>query len=633
MGITGAWLVAVVVAGVVVALIVLRAAWARHLRRYGVGPVDVVPPSNGTGESDDLVRPLAQAAVIVSRLAGDGLYPAPALPSGAMATGLIDVVQASPISEARWIGTILSYLKDSFARRPTGFRLAGTLLRGDESPSCGYLAQMSAVGNAADPEVRTFWEDSYEAAAERVAGFAYAVAVRARDRATSPVWANWVSSDGTSIMHYQHGLDFEHRADVKAAEGRIIGRLRAQATEQYELAAMGEPDQALVRLRYANVQERADNWVAALSVYYRESEKWPELFDARYRLGIVLSFATKVHSQIEALRRTRVSLEEQRSKLDFMNQLYARHYRDPGVTFGTAAMTRTIAQEELVTLHRETSWFGCLRTWTESLLPAHNYRRARHELAALARPWSRVRLLRRYTTQTAIYCTQLGDRVMRDRDYPRLAWKRLILGRLAMQPSRRRIRRYLAWWRPQNWQLRYNVTCCYSRLLALNEQLQDEVRSVNTGIQGRARRPPLLRGTSSDEWLQILGNVHNVVRGALGQLNSGFLEALFRPRVSRTRIRLHEVTTALTSEIRHGRSDRADAGKLQTSGQAWSDQTMRVLEWTHRELEKRAMEQLSRAFREAGEHLEVAWIRDDPDLEALRHTPDMTDWLLRFGSA
>jgi hypothetical protein len=60
---------------------------------------------------------------------------------------------------------------------------------------------------------------------------------------------------------------------------------------------------------------------------------------------------------------------------------------------------------------------------------------------------------------------------------------------------------------------------------------------------------------------------------------------------------------------------------------------MRVLEWTHRELEKRAMEQLSRAFREAGEHLEVAWIRDDPDLEALRHTPDMTDWLLRFGSA
>jgi len=87
-------------------------------------------------------------------------------------------------------------------------------------------------------------------------------------------------------MHYQHGLDFEHRADVKAAEGRIIGRLRAQATEQYELAAMGEPDQALVRLRYANVQERADNWVAALSVYYRESEKWPELFDARYRLGL-----------------------------------------------------------------------------------------------------------------------------------------------------------------------------------------------------------------------------------------------------------------------------------------------------------------------------------------------------------
>jgi len=68
----------------------------------------------------------------------------------------------------------------------------------------------------------------------------------------------------------------------------------------------------------------------------------------------------------------------------------------------------------------------------------------------------------------------------------------------------------------------------YSRLLALNEQLQDEVRSVNTGIQGRARRPPLLRGTSSDEWLQILGNVHNVVRGALGQLNSGFLGSAFQ---------------------------------------------------------------------------------------------------------
>ena len=286
MGITGAWLIAVVVVGVVVALLVLRVAWARHLRRYRVGPVDVVPPSNGTGEADDLVRPLAQAAVIVSRLAGDGLYPAPALPSGAMATGLVDVVQASPISEARWIGTILSYLKESFARQPLGFRLTGTLLRGDEPPSCGYLAQMSAVGHAADPEVRTFWEDSYEAAAERVAGSAYAVAVRARDRATSPVWANWVSSDGTSIMHYQHGLDFEHRADVKAAEGRPIGRLRAQATEQYELAAMGEPDQALVRLRYANVQERADNWVAALSVYYPDRRSGPNSLMLDTALGL-----------------------------------------------------------------------------------------------------------------------------------------------------------------------------------------------------------------------------------------------------------------------------------------------------------------------------------------------------------
>jgi len=146
---------------------------------------------------------------------------------------------------------------------------------------------MSAVGNAADPEVRTFWEDSYEAAAERVAGFAYAVAVRARDRATSPVWANWVSSDGTSIMHYQHGLDFEHRADVKAAEGRIIGRLPRPGNGAIRTRSDG-PNQIkpLCVCDYANVQERADNWVAALSVYYENQRSGPNSLMLDTALGL-----------------------------------------------------------------------------------------------------------------------------------------------------------------------------------------------------------------------------------------------------------------------------------------------------------------------------------------------------------
>jgi len=141
------------------------------------------------------VRPLAQAAVIVSRLAGTVFT----------LHLLFERCNGDRLDRRRSSESNLRGALDwDDPQLPQGlictttdrFRLAGTLLRGDESPSCGYLAQMSAVGNAADPEVRTFWEDSYEAAAERVAGFAYAVAVRARDRATSPVWANWVSSDG-----------------------------------------------------------------------------------------------------------------------------------------------------------------------------------------------------------------------------------------------------------------------------------------------------------------------------------------------------------------------------------------------------------------------------------------------------
>jgi hypothetical protein len=275
-----------------------------------------VVPLNGTDEPDTEARPAARAAEITARLAGGDLFPAPAVPSGAMATGFIDVVETSPLPQARWLGTLLRQLRVILSWRPPGFRLTGTTpQRGPARVRCTAVSAWSPR----DLAVHTFWYDSYERAAEAVAGFAYATAIRARDRRCTPIWRSWMTTDGISVTHYQRGLEAEHEADATAArafrrqqiaaaldpkhglpepedkqlkedESKIAAR-REAALEEYGKAASAEPDQALVRMRIANLHERKADWASALLIYLRECERWPLMFDARYRFPIVLGFA------------------------------------------------------------------------------------------------------------------------------------------------------------------------------------------------------------------------------------------------------------------------------------------------------------------------------------------------------
>ncbi len=480
------WLRLVVSVGLVVLVLLALAGWARWRRRCRVGPIDVVVPLNGTDEPDTEARPAARAAEITARLAGGDLFPAPAVPSGAMATGFIDVVETSPLPQARWLGTLLRQLRVILSWRPPGFRLTGTLLRRPSGDQRGFAAQLFPLGSPRDPAVHTFWYDSYERAAEAVAGFAYATAIRARDRRCTPIWRSWMTTDGISVTHYQRGLEAEHEADATAArafrrqqiaaaldpkhglpepeekqlkedESKIAAR-REAALEEYGKAASAEPDQALVRMRIANLHERKADWASALLIYLSECERWPLMFDARYRFAIVLGFAEDLSKDFKALA-------DGYKRKDLVKRMKARC---PEVDLNKPSTIRKYALIELERLHSDISRWRLLRLWLTTWWPCGNNQRERHELGALAKPMSRIRRLRRQVVKTAEYCTRLQVKASDD-----------------TTPSPKAISKRLRCGRVKNWQVRYNVACCYSRYMEHNPG------SLSTKIKRRGR--PLIQ--------------------------------------------------------------------------------------------------------------------------------------------
>ena len=410
--------------GIVLALVAVALR-----RRCQLGPLDVGTFANASAQPH---LPVELAARITDDLAGLGLPPAAAPPSGSVGTTALDVLGTSPVPHAAWLGKVGSLLARVVAPRPPAGTLTGTVL------SDGLTVELNIDGQA--PVVRTF-RGEHPAAARNAAAFAYARFVQVRDSSCTPAWARWTSRDGSSVACYFEGLDHEVTAAL-ATEKTVADAERDAALHSYRQSAAAEPEQLEVRLRIASLLELRKGWNEALRTYldqvrWLEARDEPPVFEPRYRFAISLSFAAG--GRVGELLADAALVERLRDRDPSLPE-------DDDPPAWEAAMLR-LAIAELGKLHREIAFPAAVLDWLTSHRPSRQpYGRGR-ELAELAAPLSGRRRVRRNVVAMARLCVVLHT------DDPAAA-------------TERHIRRLLAFGRAKNWQLRYNAACCYSRLLA-----------------------------------------------------------------------------------------------------------------------------------------------------------------------
>jgi len=421
-------------AGLALLGLVLALAVVARRRRCQLGPLDVGAFANA---SDKPQLPVELAARITDDLAGLGLPPAAAPPSGSVGTTALDVLGTSPILPAAWLAKVGALLTRMVAPAPPAGTLTGTVL------SDGLTIELNIDRQA--PVVRTF-RGEHAAVARHAAAFAYARFVQVRDQYCTPAWARWTSKDGSSISCYFEGLDHETAAAAAKEKARAATE-RDAALACYEMAASAEPEQLEVRLRIASLLELRERWNDALRTYldqvrWLEARSEPPVFEPRYRFAIALSFAAGS------------LVDDVLADGPLVACLRARDNSLPPTEDRPSwkkAMLR-LAIRELDTLHREIGLPAAVRDWMASSRPSRRPYGRRRELAELARPFSQRRRVRRNVVAMGRLCVVLH--AADPTTHP-------------AADTERRIRRLLASGRAKNWQLRYNAACCYSRLVAL----------------------------------------------------------------------------------------------------------------------------------------------------------------------
>ncbi|MDP8992039.1 MAG: hypothetical protein M3N31_03150 [Actinomycetota bacterium] len=425
--------------------------WRERRRRFQPGSINVEPFVDATG--DEVVSAPGLTALVKDRLAGGGLLPAPALPSGAMATGFVELVEASPLPQAKWLGAALNLARRLVSRPPRSHKLTGTLRSSDGTEECGLSVELVDGNTGQVQAVATFWESTHVEAAKAAAGFAYARVMHTVADCL-PLWQAWTNLQGDSVTLYHRGLECEQalvreKAKEKPSAEVVAGRLQ-EALKSYEATLEREPMNVLVQMRKANLHELADQWAKAFDAYLDALERWPHVFEARYRLAVTLTFMQRLGGDS--------ATEEAKAQLLERLRRWMKKRGIPlqdSVPDSTEALRR-IGLSHLERLHRDIRFSDSLgrwiRTWVPSWSGERERWRERHLYGELARPWSRTRRLRRNVVAMARLCTGIQLGRFAERDVTRILW-----------PGR-----------AKNWQVRYNAACCYSRLFE-RERSQPQV--------------------------------------------------------------------------------------------------------------------------------------------------------------
>jgi hypothetical protein len=242
-----------------------------------LGPIDIVPVEHDkTDDPTALVN--ARTSFLRERIAVAGLLPPSGVPGGAPTTDVLAAVEASPIPQANWIAALLRLVPWP---TPARYSLAATLVEDVPSP-VGVRIWLRSNGPVA-PLLETLEASTVDRALERVPA---AVFARVSNDAVHifPIWARW--EDEARLRLYLDGIEA-----TKA-------HLDTVAKAAFQRAARGQPSNALVRLRLANLREtravmrpfddlRTVAEAGVLREYLDLAIERRELVEARYRASVL----------------------------------------------------------------------------------------------------------------------------------------------------------------------------------------------------------------------------------------------------------------------------------------------------------------------------------------------------------
>lgn len=235
------------------------------------GSIQVADLVDATGL--DKIQTKAYTAQLRERLGTTGVLPPAPVPGGLLPQSVLDAVSTSPLSQASWIGKVITAISQ-LVWTSTTHEVSGTLRMGTYEPKFGFTIQLSDVGSGATESVATFWRKSHREAVRDAAFYVYDLLLSHPDIfGTTPVWQRWTAANGKGVSHFQGARWEESIGDVD------------KAIDQYRLAAALEPRNALVREGLGGLLETKSDVLGAMEQYLTVALHWPELAVPSYRLG------------------------------------------------------------------------------------------------------------------------------------------------------------------------------------------------------------------------------------------------------------------------------------------------------------------------------------------------------------
>jgi hypothetical protein len=150
-------------------------------------------------------------------------------------------------------------------------------------------------------------QDAVESAAYRVAEYAILQCP------TLPKWAHWSTEvENSAFLNYWRGL-----RESNNPEGNL-----ENARKKLEKAARESRESVLARLQLAAVMEAQECYVDAIEIYLAVTSRYNLLFDARYRLAVLLG---KIGWYFHKPRNHSKKSEEKEQLVERLNQAFKTH--------------------------------------------------------------------------------------------------------------------------------------------------------------------------------------------------------------------------------------------------------------------------------------------------------------------
>jgi hypothetical protein len=274
-----------VIIGLGLALAVLT--WLGFVGQARLGSIEIEPV---TADDGSPLPTTAATAQLQDELGKVGLLPAGGVPAGSPTAALVAAIDAAPVAQAQWLGTLVGLLP--IPATSQSFKVSSTLRDDGEPPTpSGLTYSIVDVAAKSCLCVETAWAATPAKAVEAAANDMFRTIV-AHAPDVFPTWAQWSSAEALDC--YRKGLECERprSPDVKQRYTKAIGHFVA--------ASRLDPKNVLARLRIGNslerlagceqlgTQERTRLWAEALNAYAPVIAQHHEIFEPRYRASVVM---------------------------------------------------------------------------------------------------------------------------------------------------------------------------------------------------------------------------------------------------------------------------------------------------------------------------------------------------------